>query len=119
MRFAIQELGVTLAKLESRVVAGFDQLNRRIAALESRVNARFDGAETGAKKRGAEIVSRIDGVSPKFKQVRYALDELGAQRRGRDVRCADCHEPTCGVFNVPDLRSRTLERRDRHRDRSS
>ena len=59
-------------------MAGFDQLSRRIAALESRVNARLDGAETGAKKRGGEILSRIDGVSLKFKQVRYALDELGA-----------------------------------------
>lgn len=77
--YAIQELGVALAELKSRVVTGYDKLNRRISALESRMNARFEEAEAHARKRHVEGGSRVEGVSSRFKQVSYALDELGTR----------------------------------------
>ncbi len=74
--FAIQELGVALAKLERRVDAGFDQLNGRISAMESKLATRIDDVEAHADKRGVEFVSRVDTVSAKFRRVRYSLDGL-------------------------------------------
>lgn len=74
--FAIQELGIALATLERRVVAGFDQLNGRISAMESKVGTRIDDVEAHADKRSVEFHTRVDTVSAKFKQVRYSLEGL-------------------------------------------
>lgn len=74
--FAIQELGIALAKLERRVVGGFDQLNGRISALESKLGTRIDDVEAHADKRSVEFHTRVDTVSAKFKQVQYSLDGL-------------------------------------------
>ena len=74
--FALQELGIALAKLERRVVAGFDQLNGRISAMESKLGTRIDDVEAHADKRSVEFATRVDTVAAKFKQVRYSLDRL-------------------------------------------
>lgn len=74
--FAIQELGVALAKLERRVVTGFDQLNGRISAMESKLGTRIEDVEAHAEKRSVEFVSSVDTVSAKFKQIRYSLEGL-------------------------------------------
>ncbi|MCZ0933814.1 MAG: hypothetical protein OXJ54_01400 [Gemmatimonadetes bacterium] len=74
--FALQELGIALAKLERRVIAGFDQMNARISAVESKLATRIDDVEAHAEKRGVEFVSSVDAVSAKFKQLRYSLEGL-------------------------------------------
>lgn len=74
--FALQELGVAMAKLERRVVAGFDHLSGRISAMESKLATRIDDVEAHAEKRSVEFHTRVDMVSAKFKQVRYSLEGL-------------------------------------------
>ena len=86
--FAIQELGVALAKLERRVLAGFDQLNGRISAMESKLATRIDDVDAHADKRSVAFENRVDMVSARFKQVRYSLDGL-EERLGERVEGLD------------------------------
>ncbi len=86
--FAIQELGAALTKLERRVVAGFDQLNRRISALESNTSGRFDDMQARAGKQIAELGTKVEAGDARHRQVGYQLDEMEA-RLGKRIEGLD------------------------------